>query len=69
MGCSATKNLTVTELEGSNTNGVEEIRKASIPRRVSDVPPIVGDEPQTEMLESAENVINVQKTGKKQFTI
>lgn len=62
MGCSATKNLTVTELDGATANGLEEPRKTSIPRRVSDVPPLVGDEPQTEMLENA-NVNNVQKTA------
>ncbi|KAJ8931436.1 hypothetical protein NQ314_015653 [Rhamnusium bicolor] len=60
MGCSAAKNLAVEPLDGnkssdlSNGNGV---RKVSIP---SGIPPLEGEDLQTEMLESA-TVNNIQK--------
>lgn len=64
MGCSAAKNLTVEPLEGSKelTNGHYN-RKISIPKSVSDVPALEGEDPQTEILEAA-TVNNVQKGGK-----
>lgn len=71
MGCSAAKNLTVEQLDTANNNGaVEEPRKASVPRRVSDVPAIVGVEPQTELLDVENaNVNNVQATGESENLI
>lgn len=65
MGCSAAKNLTVEPLEGSKelTNGHID-RKISIPKSVSDVPALEGEDPQTEILETA-TVNNLQKGGKR----
>lgn len=66
MGCSAAKNVTVEPMDNHSkaahmTNGTHE--KLSSPRRVSDVPPLIGEEPQTELLEAG-NVNNVHKGGK-----
>ncbi|KAJ3666648.1 hypothetical protein Zmor_002123 [Zophobas morio] len=64
MGCSAAKNLTVEPLDGNKvtelSNGHPDTRKVSIPRSVSDVPPLEGEDPQTEVLETA-TVNNLQK--------
>lgn len=63
MGCSAAKNVTVESLDGnkssalSNGNGV---RKVSLPN--ANVPPLGGEDLQTEFLESA-TVNNIQKGG------
>jgi hypothetical protein len=66
MGCSAAKNLTVEPIDGNKvtdlSNGHPESRKVSIPRSVSDVPPLEGEDPQTEVLEAA-TVNNLQKGG------
>lgn len=65
MGCSAGKNVTVEPLTNGHTvnDKNETPRKVSIPRRESDVPAIVGDEPQTELLENS-SLNNIQKTCK-----
>lgn len=65
MGCSAAKNLTVEPMGGGGVdlNGISESRKVSIPRKNSDVPPLIGEEPQTEMLENT-SVNNFTKTSK-----
>ncbi|EEZ99041.1 uncharacterized protein LOC103315035 [Tribolium castaneum] len=65
MGCSAAKNLTVEPLDGNKvtelSNGNAETRKISIPRSVSDVPPLEGEDPQTEILAETATVNNIQK--------
>lgn len=67
MGCSAAKNLTVEPLDGNKvtelSNGTAETRKISIPRSVSDVPPLEGEDPQTEILAETATVNNIQKGG------
>ncbi|CAH0552845.1 unnamed protein product [Brassicogethes aeneus] len=65
MGCSAAKNLTVEPLNGNkvhdiSTGIVESLRKTSIPKSISDIPPLEGEDPQTEMLETG-TVNNFQK--------
>ncbi|RZC35126.1 uncharacterized protein BDFB_008844 [Asbolus verrucosus] len=63
MGCSAAKNLTVEPLDNNKvtelSNGHAD-RKVSIPRSISDVPPLEGEDPQTEILETTA-VNNLQK--------
>lgn len=65
MGCSAAKNITVEPLNGNKVTDISSlsngsIRKVSIPKSVPDVPPLEGEDPQTEVLESA-MVNNLQK--------
>ncbi|XP_022904389.1 uncharacterized protein [Onthophagus taurus] len=76
MGCSASKNLTV-ELQGdlktagchsvvNNDLNQLEVRKNSVPRRASDVPPVESVEPQTEMLQENNELgtcTNVQQSN------
>lgn len=65
MGCSAAKNLTVEPINPSKTaaNDVSEPRKVSISKSVSDIPPIIGEEPQTETLDD-DVMNNVHQTSK-----
>ncbi|XP_019878684.1 uncharacterized protein LOC109606583 [Aethina tumida] len=65
MGCSAAKNITVEPLNGNKVTDISSlsngsVRKVSIPKSVPDVPPLEGEDPQTEVLESA-MVNNLQK--------
>lgn len=63
MGCSAAKNVTVEPMENSKSTTSLTNGKISTPRRVSDAPPLIGEDPQTELLEAG-NVNNVHKGGK-----
>lgn len=72
MGCSAAKNLAVEPIQGANLNGTTngESRKISIPRKNSDVPPLIGVEPQTELLDNNSSIINkLTKTSKYSKTV
>lgn len=66
MGCSAAKNLAVEPMNGNNANlnGLSDSRKVSIPRKNSDVPPLISTEPQTELLDNNSTINNFTKTSK-----
>ncbi|KAB0796870.1 hypothetical protein PPYR_10931 [Photinus pyralis] len=56
MGCTAAKNMVVEPLGNTKvihlSNGMDASRKLSTPKKVSDLPALVGVDPQTEYLES-----------------
>ncbi|KAK5650258.1 hypothetical protein RI129_001287 [Pyrocoelia pectoralis] len=65
MGCSAAKNMVVEPLGSTKvvhlSNGVDVPRILSTPKKVSDLPPLEGVDPQTEYLDSGP-LNNIHKT-------
>ncbi|KAF5286149.1 hypothetical protein FQR65_LT12907 [Abscondita terminalis] len=67
MGCSAAKNIVIEPLDNTKvthlngSNGVDTERNFSTPKKVSDIPPLEGVDPQTEFLDSG-SVNNVHQT-------